>query len=121
MCGHPTGDCSAGDHEALVPAFSQWADDPPERPGATVKVPMDVWEDVSGPRERQPRWRLAARAGSFVTVDRAKELGVMPDEPDGNGNETPTRDSNGGDGRDSGSPREKVERPPSPREKIERK
>lgn len=119
VCGHPTGDCAAGDHDALRPAFSEWADDAPEREDGRVVVPFDVWEDVSGPRERTPRWRLAARRHALVTEERAQELGIMPDEPNGNGNGD--GDGGGEPPREPGSPREKVERPPSPREKIERK
>lgn len=121
VCGHPTGDCTADDHEGLRPAFSDWSDDAPPREDALVRVPFDVYEDVAGPRERTPRWRLAARSGALVDAERAKELGIMPDEPDGNGNGNGNGDGGGQPGRDSGSPREKVERPPSPREKIERK
>lgn len=74
VCGHPTGDC-AGE----LPAPQRiLGDNIPTKPTAppTVLVPEDIYEE----RQITPYTRsrvLLAAAGTYVTADQAKELGLL--------------------------------------------
>jgi hypothetical protein len=74
VCGHPTGDC-AGE---LPPPHRIVGDniDTKPQPDPSVLVPEDHYEE----RQITPFTRvkvLVAAAGSYVTPERARELGLL--------------------------------------------
>lgn len=122
VCDHPTGDCAHGNHDGLRPLFSEWAEDAPAREEPTIPVDDDVYEDVAGPHELTPRWRLVARAGQRVTVATARRLGLMPDRDDRTSGSGPSpEDREQEPTREPGSPRDKARPPDAPRDRVERK
>ena len=75
VCGHPTGDCSPGSHEKVEIAFAT----------QTLESLKDIQkilveETVYENRQITPFTTarvIIAKKGSYVTVERAKELGII--------------------------------------------
>lgn len=75
ICGHPTGDCAEGadiPHTIIGQGIRQLE----PRPQPTVLVPEDIFEDRQITPFTKARVLLAAK-GSYVSVERAKELGLI--------------------------------------------
>lgn len=76
ICGHPTGDCSPESHEKVEIAFAT----------QTLESFKDIQkilveETVYENRQITPFTTarvIIAKKGSYVTVERAKELGIIP-------------------------------------------
>lgn len=74
VCGHPTGDCADG---AELPHVIFGAN-VEHTPGAPIDVLVP--EDIFGERQITPFTRarvLLAAKGTYVTADRAVELGIL--------------------------------------------
>lgn len=74
VCGHPSGDCPG---ELPAPAHILGENIPtPSTAAPTVLVPEDIYEE----RQITPYTRtrvLVAAAGTYVTSERARELGLL--------------------------------------------
>jgi hypothetical protein len=76
VCGHPTGDCAPETHEKVEIAFAT----------QTLESFKDIQkilveETVYENRQITPFTTarvIIAKKGSYVTVERAKELGIIP-------------------------------------------
>lgn len=79
MCGHATGDC-AGDAEPIKKVIGLGTI-PSMRKDQTVYVDEDVIEDFE---IANGVWTkiIRARAGSYVSVDTAVQLGIIPEPRD---------------------------------------
>jgi len=75
ICGHPTGDCADG-AEAPHTIIGERVRPLKDHPQPTVFVPEDIFEE----RQITPFTRarvLAAAKGTYVTAERAQELGLL--------------------------------------------
>lgn len=75
ICGHPTGDC-AGDSAPITRMFGVTTTVDPDLNRAEILVEKDIIEET----QITPFTRakvLVARAGTYVSVARAKELGII--------------------------------------------
>jgi hypothetical protein len=74
VCGHPTGDCAPDHQEAPYIAFADTVID-----SMKDKQLVLVQETVYGERQISPFTKakvILARKGSYVTVEKAIELGI---------------------------------------------
>lgn len=77
MCGHPTGDCSGDGEEKIKIAFAtEQTKLESLKHSQKILVEQDVYEE----RQITPFTKISvriAKKGSYVTLDRAKELGIL--------------------------------------------
>lgn len=76
VCGHPTGDCTSDDHNPQDTHIS--AVDSNLSSIKDEKL-IYVYETIYGEKQLTPYTTVKvtlARAGTYVTVDKAKELGI---------------------------------------------
>lgn len=79
ICGHPTGDCVPSDAES--PRISL-ADAGTRMESLKESQKILVEEDVFEERQITPFTKITvriAKKGSYVTLDKAKELGILKD------------------------------------------
>lgn len=75
ICGHPTGDCAEGadiPHTIIGLGIRQLE----PRPQPTVLVPDNIYEERQITPFTRARVLIAAK-GTYVSVERAKELGLL--------------------------------------------
>lgn len=74
VCGHPTGDCSTEDsapHHVIGIGIFKSLD---------KKLTVTVEEDIFEERQVNPHYKgkfIVARAGQKISVDKARELGLL--------------------------------------------
>lgn len=79
ICGHPTGDCVPNDAESPRIAL---ADSGTRMESLKESQKILVEEDVFEDRQITPFTKITvriAKKGSYVTLDKAKELGILKD------------------------------------------
>jgi hypothetical protein len=79
VCGHPTGDCAPEKSENHRIAFADASTKVESlKESQKILVEEDVFED----RQITPFTKITvriAKKGSYVTIDRAKEIGILKD------------------------------------------
>jgi len=77
VCGHPTGDCSGDDETKVKVAFAtEQTKLESLKHSQKILVEQDIYEE----RQITPFTKISvriAKKGSYVTLDRAKELGIL--------------------------------------------
>ena len=79
ICGHPTGDCHGTSENPTKISFAGEGEVPESlKNSAKILVEEDVFEE----RQITPFTKITvrlAKKGSYVTLDRAKQLGIVKD------------------------------------------
>ena len=79
VCGHPSGDCVPEDQQTPKIAF---ADSSTKIASLADSQKILVEDDVFEDRQITPFTKITvriAKKGSYVTIDRARELGILKD------------------------------------------
>ena len=74
VCGHPTGDCAGTGPAPLRILGEQFG---PRKQESNVLVTEDIYEEVYI-TERTKTTVLVAKAGSYITAEKAMKYGLIP-------------------------------------------